>query len=466
MKGVFRYGQAIAASLAIAALGYSGRYLEHWIFRDVENLRPVTAGILIDDGAFGSTSDSPMRTAIAPELARWKIAVVTNRAQHGRDTGESLVATKTRRQPTSATQSLADQLADTVYATAQTTFAFANVDVPFARERGSCPLSRDVSNRIVVHHCQSEPEEVFLNSVQQTLENCKAKSVLVIVHGFNVSPDDAIARAAQVAEDMPFHGMVITFSWRSHGETQAYRHDETSAERHFWSLAQLLADLRRDNAPDCQIHLLAHSMGNRVALRALNSLAGTLGPTGTAVDPFLRHRLSRPQPSRQSGVMDGSDRIPERFPDWGSWQPSMVSGAPPLASLILAAPDVDVAEFTGFVTNVRHMSRNIVLYASDSDLALDASRKLHGGFRAGDSRARLNIDGVRVVRVSGVSTLDPLGHSYYGSNPQVLDQLKWLTQAPIDMASNVVGARPLDPLEGTKISVDTAARRGSDSFFR
>ena len=271
----------------------------------------------------------------------------------------------------------------------------------------------------------------------------------MFVHGFNVSLDEAVARAAQMAEDIPFHGAVVAFSWQSSGQTDAYLSDEQLAERHFWSLAELLVGLKRNLQNVTRIHLLAHSMGNRVALRALNALAGTIGPTGMDVDPFLTAGLNSRR-SQHSGsgstttpsrfdVLDGAHEIAARFPDWGSWRATSVDH-PPLANLILAAPDVDAAEFARFVRNIRHLSRSVVLYTSDSDLALDASRKVHGGsFRAGDSRARLNIDGLRIVRVTGVSAKDPLGHSYYGSNARVLNQLNSLMRPPLQLSRTVAG---------------------------
>ena len=53
------------------------------------------------------------------------------------------------------------------------------------------------------------------------------------VHGFNVSLEQAIARATQMAEDMLFHGVVAAFSWQSVGETGGYSRDEQIAERAF-----------------------------------------------------------------------------------------------------------------------------------------------------------------------------------------------------------------------------------------
>ena len=74
----------------------------------------------------------------------------------------------------------------------------------------------------------------------------------------------------------------------------------------------------------------------------------------------------------------------------------------------------------------------MVLYASDSDVALESSYHVNKqGYRAGDSRASVDVDGLREIHVSGVNKLDPLGHSYYGSNPGVLDQIARLLRPSI-----------------------------------
>ena len=94
-----------------------------------------------------------------------------------------------------------------------------------------------------------------------------------------------------------------------------------------------------------------------------------------------------------------------------------------------AAPDVSAADFSDTVTRVGHLSQGMTLYASDVDVALEGSLKYNGeGYRAGDLRAQVRVSGLRVVEASRVSRKDPLGHSYYGSDPAVLDNLAILFQ--------------------------------------
>ena len=434
MNSIFRYGKSIAASLTVAVAALAANYGQHWMFPEVDPLSNDHS-VAVDTVTANSESTSPMRDRVEGERLTWKVAVVTNR-DHTSEGNTSAVS------ESSDTRTLAKQTIDAMFATAETTYGFADVQLPIVRPRGSCVLKEQSEHRVTVCPWRTQTEISFHAELGDALKESNQKDVFVFVHGFNVSLNQAVARAAQVSEDMPFHGVVVAFSWQSTGRARAYLTDEKLAERHFWSLAELLVGLRQNLDADTRIHLLAHSMGNRVALRALNALTGSISPTGSELDPLTAARLLQPSSTaiddlNPSGVLNGLHAIPTRFPAWGSWHATKTS-TPPLANLILAAPDVDAVEFTQFVGNIRHVSRKIVLYASDYDLALQASRKVHRGrFRAGESRANLNLEGVTTVRVSAVSSSDRLGHSYYGSNSQVLNQLNTLMRPPVRLTGSI-----------------------------
>ncbi|MCA9038579.1 MAG: alpha/beta hydrolase, partial [Planctomycetaceae bacterium] len=321
--------------------------------------------------------------------------------------------------------------------TADTHFQFCDVVIPNNRRRGTCPVQNDKQPGIAFTHIEESVSETFFSQLETLRQQSGSQDILIFIHGFNVRLPEAVARAAQVAEDMPFAGPVVVFSWNSQAKTLAYQQDEHSAERHFWSLAELLHGLRTNLAPSCKLHVVAHSMGNRVTLRAINALTGTIDPVGQPTDMFVRARLQSAAnvsddfaaiDSTRTSIVNGTHEIPQRFPIWASWRERNVATAP-LANLILAAPDVDAVEFRQLVGDIKHVCSGITVYASESDLALEASRRVHGGrYRAGDARANLDIEGVTVIRVSAPGSNDLLGHSYYGSHPQVLDQLHQLTQ--------------------------------------
>ena len=448
MNGMFRYAKSIAGSLALMAVAAGAKYGQSWVFRDVEDLPAASSSsyVGLDDLSLGGRAESPMRTANDAEAAAWKIAVVTNRQLS--DEAAAAQLAESRLSSSVVRRTLSQQLADAVYRTANSTMGFADVRVPHDRRRGECRTTGDPAAQVAVGPVSYVTNDDFYDQLQQSIDQTRSKDVFVFVHGFNVSLNAAVARAAQLAEDMPFNGVMVVFSWPSEASADAYLSDEKQAERHFWALAELLINLKRNCGNDSRLHVLAHSMGNRVALRALNALAGTIGPTGAEVDPFLLARMSRTAQQMnaeggnfrgesivgqefRNGVVDVTAELPQRFPDWAVWRKANVE-SPPLANLVMAAPDVDAVEFARFTDGIRHVCGTMVLYASDSDFALEGSRKLHGGrYRAGDSRAGIDIEGLQVVRVSGVDSLDPLGHSYYGSHAKVLAQLHGLIKPPV-----------------------------------
>jgi esterase/lipase superfamily enzyme len=405
MHDAFKTARFVVGTLVATAVGFGFRYSQNWLFDPEEAVDSDV--VYFDRWARLSTSVSPMRIGQSADSANWKVAVVTNRSFGPPQTLSSM-----------AQVSLQSQVTGMISYIPETTQGFCDVKVPTARNRGL--FTTDSQNPACVAPGQFEPadRDAFFQNLNTTIQQGEAKDVLVFVHGFNVSFEDSIARCAQLAEDMPFHGTVVAYSWASAASKSAYETDAMVAERNFWNLAEFLGQLRNRVPKDTRIHLLAHSMGNRVTLRALNALVGTIGPQGEELT------LSR-------------DRWMQTFPEWSSWQPN-ATATPQLSSLILAAPDVEVTEFQRFTTAIRHITHSMVLYASDSDVALESSYHVNQqGYRAGDSRASVDVEGMRVIHVSGVNRLDPLGHSYYGSNPGVLDQIARLIrpQLPINDAT-------------------------------
>lgn len=417
MDGAFRFGKSIVASLALAGLALMGRYVHSSLFRDVEQ----PAFIVVDRDIFRQRTSLSAQRLVNASAAIWKIAVVTNRQDASASTEDDSHQV--------AAGSLLQQARELSLHNPESTYAFCDVTLPSQRTRGACDLNRQTSGGIFVSDLEASSREHFLSELNGQHSENFSSDVLVFVHGFNVDLDHAIARAAQLAEDIPFHGTIIAFSWQSQGRTDAYRSDELIAERYFWNLAELLHDVK-SQMPNFRLHVLTHSMGNRVALRAINALCGTIDPMGRR-DAFafssLAHGTRRSDvPRFQSVVSATPAQIKERYPQWGTWAASP-GFEPMIDNLIMAAPDVDAVEYKMWLRGLKHACRNLVLYASDTDYALEGSRIIHGQkYRAGDSRANLGIEGLTTIRVTGVDATDRLGHSFYGSRPVVLDQLAFL----------------------------------------
>ena len=111
----------------------------------------------------------------------------------------------------------------------------------------------------------------FMAEVRRRVEQSKSRSLFVFVHGYNANFADAARRTAQMTYDLGYDGAPILFSWPSQGRLSGYLEDENNSEWSVPDLRDFLADLAR-RAGDGEISLVAHSMGNRVATRALARL--------------------------------------------------------------------------------------------------------------------------------------------------------------------------------------------------
>jgi esterase/lipase superfamily enzyme len=169
----------------------------------------------------------------------------------------------------------------------------------------------------------------------QLIKDKNSKTALIFIHGFNVTFEDALYRNAQIVWDLQFKGLSILFTWASRGHVLDYVYDKDSAYLARDAFISLLEKLKREYGVD-QIIVLAHSMGNIIAVDGLANYAKTQNPVS-------------------------------------------------IARLVMAAPDVDSDQFKSFEPFVHQIVGGMTLYASSADKAITVSRSLAGGVpRAGD----------------------------------------------------------------------------------
>ena len=157
--------------------------------------------------------------------------------------------------------------------------------------------------------------------------------------------------------------MAVLYSWASSGTLLGYPKDEESVrltESHLrWFLRELLTKTSAKN-----VHLIAHSMGNRALTEVLRSFVAE-------------------------------------------------TNQPLFGEVILAAPDVNRIGFLQDVAQVLpKVARHVTLYSSSEDKAMRASKSFHQYARAGDAGSEPVVcEGIDTIDASQAET-DLLGHSY------------------------------------------------------
>lgn len=221
-------------------------------------------------------------------------------------------------------------------------------------------------------------EALFFDKVSSKINVSDEHDAFVFIHGFNVSFDDSVLRAAQIAYDLNFVGAPIVYSWPSPAKTLLYMSDEDNIRFTVPHLIQFLKDVKNQTKAK-KIHIIAHSMGNRALTDTLVSLQQEKFFKGFAFN-----------------------------------------------QIILAAPDIDAQVFVEYIApKITRSSKRITLYTSAGDVALTASKKLRGGMIS-----RLGLSGSRIVVFDGIDTVDAsnidtdfMGHGYFAETAPLINDL-------------------------------------------
>lgn len=113
----------------------------------------------------------------------------------------------------------------------------------------------------------------FGQTVIDTVRKSGTNEAFVIVHGYNTTFAQAAESAAQLAYSL--HRPVIVYDWPSKGKFGQYNVDAGNNEwsqEHFDRLIEELKAVKDQSG--IKFNLLAHSMGNRLAIRSSPVLAG------------------------------------------------------------------------------------------------------------------------------------------------------------------------------------------------
>ena len=232
----------------------------------------------------------------------------------------------------------------------------------------------------------------FRAEINRRLALTDKKDVVIYVHGFNNTFDEAVANLAGVWHFMGRQGVPITYTWpAASGGMFAYFIDRESGEFTIFHLKKMLKLLASFEEIE-NIHIIAHSRGTDVVTTALRELI--IESRGAGINPLKSLRIK---------------------------------------NLILAAPDLDfgvmrqrlIAEKFGAAIG------QITVYTAQSDTALNISEWLMTGLRLGRVESRdfseteqkifSSVKNVSFINVVDVGSF--ISHAYYLDSPSASSDL-------------------------------------------
>ncbi|MEM6332372.1 MAG: alpha/beta hydrolase [Planctomycetota bacterium] len=233
------------------------------------------------------------------------------------------------------------------------------------------------------------PAAEFADEINAVLAESQLGQITIFVHGFNTTFAGNLITAAEFTHYMARDGVLVSFGWASKGNVFSYHQDKANADfaiRQFRLFLEYLAastDAR-------QINIIAHSAGNPITIEAMRHLS-------------LKH-----------------DGVPDEE----------VQRITKLGRVVLAAPDIDFeSALSASFDGATRIAEDVVLYASQGDLALQISSDIFGDIRLGSVIGKLSPEEVEGIIERGEQNIDVtyaekahsslLGHSYYHHNPWV-----------------------------------------------
>ncbi len=226
----------------------------------------------------------------------------------------------------------------------------------------------------------------YFNRMTTTLDQTPRREVFVYVHGFNITFEQGARRAAQLAYDIDFDGVPILYSWPSRGSVMGYVADSAAVRLSARRLTRFLTDLRARTGAET-VHLIAHSMGAQALAEAMELIA-----------------------------FQQQERQPPIF-----------------GQVLFAAPDIDAGLFSAMLPVIRPLAKRVTLYASETDWALQASRRLHG------SAARAGLGGRQTMVHPAMDSVDMsvlgedmLAHNYFADGSSALADIMTLFWRNLD----------------------------------
>ena len=283
-----------------------------------------------------------------------------------------------------------DQVASTSSGEVETHFSLNMVSVPSNHQPGlieRASFGKDDPAKHFTLASRSElDEDEFKSALAAHISGRvgRNRDILLFVHGFNTSAEEARNRLAQIISDSHFGGVGVMFTWPSEGALLAYESDKERATASRDAVERTIADLAATPGVG-RVHILAHSMGTWLAMEALRQRA------------ISGH-----------GTLDGH-----------------------LGDVMLAAPDIDLDVFRQQMARLK--GARVSVFASSNDRALSLSSTIAG------NRPRLGIIDVKNPNIK--SELENLGVKTYDITKNGTGLIQHDTFAEAPAVVSIIGER-------------------------
>lgn len=271
-------------------------------------------------------------------------------------------------------------------------FADIAVSIPPAHQTGRVEWPTtppgDPATDFVATRAEELDKDAAIKRFHARIAKASHRQVLIFVHGYNNSFEEAVFRFAQLVHDSRVKAEPVLFTWPSHAKLSGYGYDSDSATYSRDDLEKGLRYLNADKAVG-EISIIAHSMGNWLTLEAL----------------------------RQMAIRDG--RIPSK-----------------IKHVVLAAPDVDYDVFRRQIEQIHSRPNLFHLIVARDDRALAASRCLHdktarlGAIDPNDERYKSELarNYIHPFDSSGLATDEKTRHGRVYSSPLIVQQIGGLVE--------------------------------------
>lgn len=301
-------------------------------------------------------------------------------------------------------------------------FGVMEVSVPRNRTVGSIPRPSIGGEReglhIILRSIDRYEGEGFNGDLRAAISGAESEreEIFVYIHGHSVRFEDAARRTAQLAVDLDMRHGGVFYSWPTGNSFAAYQESQNNVPVAARRLARFLETVLAE-ANGADVHVIAHSMGNRVLLRAMERIYE---------DP----------------------------------------GTPLFAQVFWASPDVDAENFSETLQEMPGIAQGMIAYTSGRDRALQVSRALAGDYpRAGQSEPLPQIAATITAVDTTSLSFGFLGHTDFATSViEDMQSVVWLSLAPEERC--MLALQEIESGASFWRAIDTNPACGRDAFRR